>query len=88
MAYILHSLATGIHPGAYVQPTQPANPYTAGDGLSHDLQDGVLWVDTSSGAPPYPVRVWQASTNSWTYLQLDATGYQLPHGHRLEVVSP
>lgn len=69
----LHSQATGIHPGAYVQPIAPANPYTVG-GVSYELPNGVLWVDTSSG-PPYQLKLWDVATPGWLLVGLvSATG--------------
>lgn len=119
---ILHHKAVGIHPGAFVQPGVPSTT---------DVQDGVLWVDTSTPAP-FALRCWRAADDAWhdvgtaaggggvtgagtvltaclTFLShgasicndalgklhfntpdvrhtIDATGYQLPAGHRLEQV--
>lgn len=53
MANVLHSLAAGIHPGAYHQSSAPTPP-----------QDGTLWVDMSSG-PPYQLKVWNAGAAAW-----------------------
>lgn len=75
---ITHHHALGIHPGAFVQPTAPNTA---------DAQDGVLWLDTSAG-PPYVLKRWDASGAAWRTVQMDATGYPLPGGHRLEVVGP
>jgi hypothetical protein len=53
MANVLHSAASGIHPGAYVQSTAPTSPL-----------DHILWVDTSSG-PPYALKTWNAGASAW-----------------------
>src|SRR2546427_464560 len=50
---ILHSHATGIHPGAYVGPRAPT-----------PSQDHVLWVDTSAG-PPFQLKMWHAALSAW-----------------------
>jgi hypothetical protein len=54
-APIPHHLATGIHPGAYVQDTEPDTSLA---------QDGVLWVDTGIG-PPYALKCWDATAALW-----------------------
>lgn len=59
---IPHHLASGIHPGAFVQSTAPDTA---------DVQDGVLWIDTSSG-PPFALRVWRADDEEWE--TVDSTG--------------
>lgn len=62
MANVLHSLAAGIHPGAYHQSSAPTPP-----------QDGTLWVDTSSG-PPYQMKVWNAGSSAWQDVGTTASG--------------
>jgi hypothetical protein len=58
MAPILHSHAKGIHPGAFVQPTAPsADP-------SLFLQNGTLWVDTST-SEPYRLWTFHLADKSW-----------------------
>lgn len=75
MSTTKHSQAGGIHPGAFVQADPPN---------TSDVQDGVLWLDTSSG-PPYVLRVWNATgAAGWEVVQMDATGYPLPGGARLD----
>jgi hypothetical protein len=57
---ISHHRAAGIHPGAFVGPTAPD---------TSDVQDGVLWVDTSIGHP-YQLWVWKADPGEWTEVGL------------------
>jgi hypothetical protein len=52
---IQHHRALGVHPGAFVQPNEPD---------TSDAQDGVLWVDTSTG-PPHVLKMWVQLTDSW-----------------------
>jgi hypothetical protein len=52
---VLHHRARGVHPGAFVQATEP---------ITTDVQDGVLWVDTST-APPFALRVWDQAAGLW-----------------------
>lgn len=61
-APVLHHQAQGIHRGAFVQPDPPDTA---------QVQDGVLWVDTSSG-PPYRLYLWQASH---VYAALDRSAW-------------
>lgn len=55
MGCVLHHNALGIHPGAFVQDSAPDTA---------EVQDGVLWVDTSSG-PPYQLKVWDLGAATW-----------------------
>jgi hypothetical protein len=66
---ILHHHALGIHPGAFVQSSAPH---------TSDVQDGVLWVDTSI-APPYQLKVWDEGAGAWravgTISGVDGSGH-------------
>lgn len=71
-APVPHHLAGGIHPGAFVQSTEPDTT---------DVQEGVLWVVTS-GDPPFALKVWRAAV--WQQVGLvsadtaiDGTGHLL-----------
>lgn len=52
---IQHHQAGGIHPGAFVSSTPPS---------TIDVQDHVLWVDTSTG-PPYQLKMWDQASGTW-----------------------
>jgi hypothetical protein len=49
-----HSLATTIHKGAYRTNVDPGA-----------VGEGVLWVDTSGGAAPWPLKVRNAADDGW-----------------------
>lgn len=61
---ISHHAALGIHPGAFVQDTAP-------DIVALGLQEGVLWLDTSTATP---LAVWVVRELAWSLLCSIGTG--------------